>query len=115
MGDNFEWKMKRSPMNSRFKGQYTKGYVEWEVANAAKTQAKVEQLGRAIEARAKAKLGEHRDTGASQIEYHKGDIDAFVVLVDHDPRGDNAAERIEQETGALIGAAKLPKRMRGIK
>jgi hypothetical protein len=105
---SFEWKMKLSPQNSKFKGQYTNGYVEYEVAAATKTQAALDRVARGIEGRAKANLQRHHKTGASHIELYRGSIDRFIALEDDDPKSP-AAAMIEIETGALTEAAKLPR------
>lgn len=52
------------------------------IAHVATVQHEVDSKADLIARRARASLAYHRDTGNAQIEVAKGDIDAYVVLVD---------------------------------
>jgi hypothetical protein len=56
--------------------------VEELVAHLPNVQHEVDHKAAIIARRAKASLAFHRDTGNAHIETMKGDIDAYVVLVD---------------------------------
>lgn len=124
--------MKLSPQNSIKKGQYTKGFLEWEMASLPAVQHKLDRVALAIASRAEVNLDrahraddmEQRD-GESPAEGHQsfidiesGDIDRFISF--NHPGGDKAAHAIEGGTTRSPGihvledAARLP-RQKGLK
>jgi Family of unknown function (DUF5403) len=52
------------------------------IAHVGTVQREVDSKADAIARRARLNLAYHRDTGEAHIEVVKGDIDAYVVLVD---------------------------------
>jgi hypothetical protein len=79
------------------------------IAHVATVQHEVDSKAEAIARRARASLEYHRDTGNASIEVMKGDIDAYVVLVDP------AAKSIEfGRAGHLDGEGHLVGGMEGL-
>lgn len=117
---SFKFTMKVSPQNSKRKGQYTKGFVEWEVANLDAVQSAVDKVGRAIYMRAQENLkddqardevndhpGESDLTHDTEIKFYKGDLDRFISL--ETPGGLAKARAVER---GIYNRQKLPGRGR---
>lgn len=104
-----DWEMKLSPQTSIRKGQYTKGFLEYEIANLPGVQATLDEVLFEAKVRAEEDLKQHqahwRDGddyddvlldvfgGHSKIDTAKGDTDRFLIL--NDERGQQAAAAIE--------------------
>jgi hypothetical protein len=84
------------------------------IAHAPEVKRAVLAVGRAVEARARARLAGHRRTGAARIEAHREDTDYVIELVD------DAALSIEfgrsaytRDDGVEVGAAEPLSILRG--
>ena len=91
----------RVPQGAKSRGRDRLNYV---VAHHAKTDAMLKLVATPVYERAKAILGAHRDTGLSEIQFGKGDVDYYITL--DDTKGGNNARGIEHRVSPLRGAIK---------
>jgi len=104
-----DWHVKLSPQNSKAKGQYTKGFLEWEIAKLPGVQATLDEILFEAKVRAEEDLQQHQmrwrktpegmadvvgpQAGHSYIDTAEGETDRFLIL--NDTRGQMAAAAIE--------------------